>query len=233
MGLPDALDLPCARRDERRHSRALGKRFVRYPAAGGGGISGIATVFHPIIAALTRSLGRGQRASGIIGTGDARVGLSARAEPKLLGGLDHVELETSSDERARCVSAAQVPYRFVDDERRAYEVHGGLPMTSLWRRRSIVLSVGAISFLSVTATHAADKDCIAAASEGQELRDQGHLLDARADFQMCAQSECPEPIPKFCADWMTDVRRNIATVVIRAVDNEGRDVTEARVVVDD
>jgi hypothetical protein len=106
--------------------------------------------------------------------------------------------------------------------------------SSPWLRFSTTaIAVVAINLASIGVAHAADKDCMAAASDGQEVRDQGHLVEARAYFQKCAQSECPAPIPTFCGDWLVDVGRKIPTLVVRVVDDKGQDVTDASVVLDE
>jgi hypothetical protein len=106
--------------------------------------------------------------------------------------------------------------------------------SSPWLRRSTVgIAVIAFGLVSIKETHAADRDCMDAASSGQEVRDQGRLMEARAHFQKCAQSECPAPIPTYCGDWLSDVGRKIPTLVIRVVDADGRDVIDATVLLDD
>lgn len=103
-----------------------------------------------------------------------------------------------------------------------------------WLRLSTVgIAVVAFGLASIKETHAADNDCMAAASDGQVVRDQGHLLEARAHFQRCAQSECPAPIPTYCGDWLSDVGKKIPTLVIRVVDDNGRDIADATVLLDD
>jgi hypothetical protein len=81
--------------------------------------------------------------------------------------------------------------------------------------------------------HAEDKACMTAAAKGQELRDQGHLIEARAQFQTCVQSDCPAPIPTYCGDWLADVARKMPSLVIRAVDENSHDVTDAAALLDD
>ncbi len=103
-----------------------------------------------------------------------------------------------------------------------------------WLRLSTIgIAVIAFGLASINVAHAADKDCMAAASDGQVVRDQGHLLEARAHFQKCAQSECPAPIPTYCGDWLSDVGKKIPTLVIRVVDDSGRDIADASVLLDD
>lgn len=75
-------------------------------------------------------------------------------------------------------------------------------------------------------------ECMTAAAKGQELRDHGHLVEARTHFQACAQSTCPAPIPTYCGDWLADLGRKMPTVVIRAVDENGHDVNDAVALLD-
>jgi hypothetical protein len=86
---------------------------------------------------------------------------------------------------------------------------------------------------SLHEAHAADKDCMVAASSGQQARDEGRLMEARARFQVCAQTECPAPIPAYCRDWLADVARKLPTLVLRAVDSDNHDLPDANVVVDE
>ncbi len=93
---------------------------------------------------------------------------------------------------------------------------------------SIAFFVGSIA----VEARASDKECMDAASAGQELRDEGRLLEARTQFQRCAQSECPAPIPGYCADWLNDLTRKLPSLVLRAVDDQEHDVTDATVFLD-
>lgn len=103
---------------------------------------------------------------------------------------------------------------------------------SRWRRIASAVAVSAPALASTGRAHASDKECMAAASSGQDRRDEGRLLDARGEFQRCAQADCPPPIPRYCGEWLSDVANRIPTLVVRAVDDEGRDVVGATVEVD-
>jgi hypothetical protein len=74
--------------------------------------------------------------------------------------------------------------------------------------------------------------CAAAAEEGQAERDKNHLLAARRSFLLCAAESCPPVVQKDCAAWVADVDRNTPSIVVRARDDRGRDITDVRVVVD-
>jgi hypothetical protein len=99
-------------------------------------------------------------------------------------------------------------------------------------RRAIVaaLVLATTSFTGVA--YADDKACMAAAAKGQELRDDGKLVDAKPFFQQCADSSCPAPIPGYCADWLADLNKKMPSVVFRATDENGRDVADATAEID-
>jgi hypothetical protein len=74
--------------------------------------------------------------------------------------------------------------------------------------------------------------CAATAEEGQAQRDKNHLLAARRSFLLCASDSCPPVVQKDCSAWVADVDRTTPSIVVRARDNRGRDITDVRVVVD-
>lgn len=101
------------------------------------------------------------------------------------------------------------------------------------RRARASIAVIAASLVTIGNARAADKDCMTSASEGQDARDQGHLVEARAHFQRCAQAECPAPIPTYCTDWLKEVERKIPSLVVRVVDGNDGDLTDATVFLDE
>lgn len=92
------------------------------------------------------------------------------------------------------------------------------------------LALATTSFTSVA--HADDKACMAAAAKGQELRDDGKLVDSKPFFQQCAEASCPAPIPGYCADWLADLNKKMPSIVFRATDENGRDVADATAEID-
>jgi hypothetical protein len=94
--------------------------------------------------------------------------------------------------------------------------------------------LSALAALSLRgAARADDVDACAGASEqGQDLRDQGHLRAARAQFVTCAAQRCPAVVQKDCAEWLAAVDDALPTVIVHAHDGAGRDLTEVRVTVD-
>ena len=102
------------------------------------------------------------------------------------------------------------------------------------RLRRIALAAGlAAAPLSVASTaHAGPKECIAAADEGQKLRDDGKLNAAREKFIMCAAKTCPGAISKQCSVWLAETEKDLPTMTFRALDDQGKETVEVRVIVD-
>jgi hypothetical protein len=74
--------------------------------------------------------------------------------------------------------------------------------------------------------------CNSAAEEAQRLRHEGKLREARVQFVACVRNECPAIVRNDCTKWLADLDTAIPSVVIRAVDGSGADVTQATVSVD-
>jgi hypothetical protein len=100
-----------------------------------------------------------------------------------------------------------------------------------------------LSFLSISALTGArpalaahddnDADWCSAAYEGaQELRLDGHLVEARQKLILCAQSSCPEFMQTDCARWDAEVDALVPSVVLTARDDKGAYLTQVSVSVD-
>lgn len=77
------------------------------------------------------------------------------------------------------------------------------------------------------------KECLAAADDGQKLRDDGKLVSARDKFIMCAAKSCPNVVAKQCNQWLSDAEREMPSVTFRAIDDNGKETLEVKVSVDD
>lgn len=72
--------------------------------------------------------------------------------------------------------------------------------------------------------------CIDAHASGQREAMAGRLKRAAELFASCGSSEeCPEAIRTECVDFYRDTERNVPTVILRAVDAQGKDLTDVRV----
>jgi hypothetical protein len=92
----------------------------------------------------------------------------------------------------------------------------------------------ALAFVILDAkAHAADKAaCAAAAEAGQRLFKDHKLTEAREKLLVCSSTDCPDIISKDCTQWLGEVERNVASVVIKARDEQGQPITDLRVTVD-
>lgn len=93
---------------------------------------------------------------------------------------------------------------------------------------------GVIAWLLATAPAGADDKarCIAAAEGGQDLRTEGKLRAARAQFVECSAAACPDAIRKDCARFLSEVEASLPSIVVTATAPDGSDLHKARVLVD-
>lgn len=96
--------------------------------------------------------------------------------------------------------------------------------------RIALLTSASLTSVSVFADDKAT--CLGAASSGQTLRDSHQLIEARDQFRVCAQQQCPSVVQRDCAGWVDAVEKSIATVVITAKDGAGADLLDVQVSVD-
>jgi hypothetical protein len=70
--------------------------------------------------------------------------------------------------------------------------------------------------------HAADKaQCAAAAEVGQRLTKAHKLVAAREQLLVCSSKDCPDVISQDCTQWLGEVERSVASVILRPVDDGG------------
>jgi hypothetical protein len=76
--------------------------------------------------------------------------------------------------------------------------------------------------------------CAHAAEEGQRLRAESKLREAREAFTACAAERCPALIRSDCSGWLAEVEAAVPTVVIRAIpaEEQGRELFEVEVRID-
>lgn len=104
------------------------------------------------------------------------------------------------------------------------------------RRVLLSAALGALAFCSSFAgardARADVAACIGAAEKAQTLRASGHLLEARASLIVCAADSCPTTVRADCVTWLTEVGKEIPTVVVQAKNAAGEDLADVSVVVD-
>jgi hypothetical protein len=92
--------------------------------------------------------------------------------------------------------------------------------------------IAAATIAAAEPAHAGPKECIAAADEGQKLRDDGKLTAARDKFIMCAAKACPGAVAKQCSQWLIEAEHDTPTVTFRAIDEHGKETLAVRVLID-
>jgi hypothetical protein len=93
----------------------------------------------------------------------------------------------------------------------------------------------AAALMSIDApAHGADAkaQCISAYEQGQKLKQESKLFDARRQLLICTREVCPELLRTDCEQWLKEVDQTMPSVVIAAKDPKGTDITEVRVVID-
>jgi hypothetical protein len=75
-------------------------------------------------------------------------------------------------------------------------------------------------------------ECAAAYEKSQESRATGKLRDAREALVICAQEACPNFVQTDCAQWLTEVQRELPTIVISVKDKHGDDTVDVKVSMD-
>ena len=111
-------------------------------------------------------------------------------------------------------------------------------MSSSFRRRraGLVFVSLAVALLTRTTLSVAEDSkkaqCAAAYEKSQELRAAGSLKAANENLVICAQDFCPAFVQTDCAQWLTEVQRELPTIVFVAKDKAGEDTSAVAVSMD-
>jgi hypothetical protein len=100
--------------------------------------------------------------------------------------------------------------------------------------RACLLVACLAGILGVSSAARANADaevCINAHERAQVDRLEGRYLAARAKLLVCAQRECPRLVSTDCTTWLAELDTTLPTVVFAVSDDAGRDLLEARVIV--
>jgi hypothetical protein len=74
--------------------------------------------------------------------------------------------------------------------------------------------------------------CLAAAGQGQRLRDGGKLQEALEQVGLCVDDRCPAVVKRDCSRWLGEVRGELPTVVLHATTSRGEDLVDVHAFVD-
>jgi hypothetical protein len=75
-------------------------------------------------------------------------------------------------------------------------------------------------------------DCARAAEKAQQLRIDGHLMDARGALHACLRPACPKVIRSYCTRWFDEVESDLPSVVVSVHDASGNDLSGVTLTVD-
>ncbi|AUX26328.1 uncharacterized protein SOCEGT47_068890 [Sorangium cellulosum] len=98
---------------------------------------------------------------------------------------------------------------------------------------AVAIALSALACLTPARAHAGDVEaCLTASEEGQRLRDEGRLREARARFIACGDAACPALVRSDCAGWLSELEARMPTLILSAQDARGHDVADVQVTLD-
>lgn len=89
-----------------------------------------------------------------------------------------------------------------------------------------------MSLTLVTPAFADVKACLERYENGQRLRKQSKLLDARRTLQQCVQDGCPVALRKDCLAWVDELATEVPSIAVKAQGTDGCDRPHATFTVD-
>lgn len=111
-----------------------------------------------------------------------------------------------------------------------------IPARAGGARKTLLVSVAALALVSSTrATQAAGAEveqCVAAAEQGQQLRDDGKYGLAHDAFSRCESVVCPAVVRQDCMQWLAEIDANMPSIIVAAEDRDGRDLQGVEMTID-
>lgn len=74
--------------------------------------------------------------------------------------------------------------------------------------------------------------CVAEAERAQVLREEGRLVESRAEFAACGSEGCPVVVRRECLRWLTDVDERSPSLIVSVKNAAGADVLGVSVLLD-
>ncbi len=114
---------------------------------------------------------------------------------------------------------------------------GGLPRTGGARLRWLAALALGMASVPVSSPASAQDDasiqaCATAYEQAQVTRNNGQLVEAQSHLMVCVQDSCPTFVKSDCGRWLTELKREIPSVIFSAQDYRGEDVTDAQLTID-
>ena len=95
-----------------------------------------------------------------------------------------------------------------------------------------VVLAAAVGLWSLPAVAMDKEACVGAAERAQRLHKAHKLLASREQLLLCSSPDCPSIVSSDCTNWLGEVQRSLASVVVRPRDGRGRPLATVRVSLD-
>jgi hypothetical protein len=92
--------------------------------------------------------------------------------------------------------------------------------------------LGVSSSTRAVAGNASQDPCLSAPVAGQKLQRAGKLIEARAQFQVCARDVCPKVVVQACTRWLGEVDADLPSLKLSAQDERGQELSDVGVSID-
>jgi hypothetical protein len=74
--------------------------------------------------------------------------------------------------------------------------------------------------------------CAEAYEQAQVTRNSGKLKESEESLRICVRDVCPDFVKIDCGQWLSDVRREMPSVILMVTDGSGNEVTDVQVTLD-
>jgi hypothetical protein len=96
----------------------------------------------------------------------------------------------------------------------------------------VLCAVGIVWASPARAEDSKKAACASAYEKSQEFRTQNKLQKAQELLVICAEPSCPTFVQTDCAQWLTEVQKDMPSIIIVAKDKDGAEVTAVKVLID-
>lgn len=76
------------------------------------------------------------------------------------------------------------------------------------------------------------KACAEAYEQAQVTRNSGKLKESEESLRICVRDVCPDFVKIDCGQWLSDVRREMPSVILMVTDSSGNELTDVQVTLD-
>lgn len=76
------------------------------------------------------------------------------------------------------------------------------------------------------------KACAEAYEQAQVTRNSGKLKESEEHLRVCVRDVCPDFVKTDCGQWLSDVRREMPSVILVVTDGSGNELTDVQVTID-